>query len=289
MKYLKQQAAFTLIEIIMVISLMGIISAMLANMIGRQMASYSDTASRIELIQEGERILDIMTRDIRQSLPYSIGVTRTDQIGFTPVLQAARYRVAHGTHASSDILDFSQPDSSFQVLGSVNDFPGQYHMVVNHITSAKIDGLNVYAYDAPAGGALPEDSHVTTYGANLISRTADLDGDIINFSLPHRFSSESPTHKFYFVTGPIVYHCDPTLGRLIRYASRGFGRLPEAPNGGLIPSADLEIISTAITSCTFEYSVDNTAQQGLAIMTVNLADKTQSITLSRQVIVVNTP
>jgi len=93
MQQLKQQRGFTLVELVMVIVLLGIISAVLAPVITSNITAYRDTRSRNELIARGRLALERLSREIHQAVPNSLRLVTgtTNTIEFVTASNGGRY------------------------------------------------------------------------------------------------------------------------------------------------------------------------------------------------------
>ncbi len=259
---------FTLIELIVVIVIVGILSALGGQFIVAPVTGYVDLSRRARLVDQAEMALRRMQRDIRHALPNSVRVTG-NYIEMLLTEDGGRYRrypdPGPNPLIGKDILDFSVADTSFDVLGSLTRLPaaGQ-HLVVYNVTTAGASG-NAYA-------GTP-DNRTLISGGNF---------NQIEFAPGFQFANASPTQRFFVVDGPVTYACEN--GRLNRYD--GYAILPTQPTSGMGTAA---LVTRGISDCDFTYDPGATQRAGLVTMRLTLEEQGEQITLLHQVHVVNAP
>lgn len=86
-------SGFTLIEMILVIVLLGIISAVLAPVITSNVTAYHDTRTRSDLVARGRVALERLTREIHLAIPNSLRLVSgtTNTIEFVTISTGGRY------------------------------------------------------------------------------------------------------------------------------------------------------------------------------------------------------
>ena len=96
----------------------------------------------------------------------------------------------------------------------------------------------------------------------------------------------------FLVSGPVTWLCDPVNGTLTRYA----GYAIDSAQGNRDSDAELmaaganrQLVSDAISSCTFDYTPGTAQRAGLVSARLEVADSGERITLQHQVHVVNAP
>jgi MSHA biogenesis protein MshO len=260
---------FTLVELIVVIVIVGILSALGGQFIVAPITGYVDLSRRARLVDQAEMALRRMQRDIRHALPNSIRVTG-NYIEMMLTEDGGRYRRYPDPDpdptVGKDILDFSVPDGSFDVLGSLSRQPvaGQY-LVVYNVTAAGTTG-NAYAAAA--------DNRAAIAGTSTTDR--------IDLSPGFQFANASPTQRFFVVDGPVTYACED--GRLNRYDSYIIS--PAQLTSGMGAPA---LVTRGIGGCEFTYDPGATQRAGLVTMRLTLEEQGERITLLHQVHVVNAP
>lgn len=287
---------FTLIELIIVITIAGIVAVLAATMLGNQMLGFVDLTRRAKLVDQAHTAVIQMARDIRHALPNSLRTTSSagsSYLEFVPIKDAGRYRAVAGASAlESDILDFSAPDTSFQVIGrlpsvSVNDRLVIYNIGQVNAGGVPVRGANVYA-DVAVGAptAIPEPgSHVVT-DAGL-----SLSGDIMTITSGHQFSFQSSRKRFYVINQAQSFICDMANQRIVRY--QGYDLQSNQPSNLLAPplsgASSQSILIENVTECAFEYAPGNAQRSGLLTIALTVSENGERVRLAHQVHVDNSP
>lgn len=284
----RSSLGFTLIEMIMVITLMGIVGVITSNLIGRQMANYQDTTIRQTLVSSAEQAIEFIARDLRMALPNSIRVDATNQfIEYVPVHQAGRYRAVHGSHANSNILDFSSADNQFQVIGHLSTLPPSARIVINNTGAEGVAGLNIYG-GASVGPTPAAGSHVITPSATTVSFSTDAFGDLVSISPPFQFSGAAVSRKFQIVNFSRTFNCGSFGGDLVRYSNYAIqNNQPVDISLAPLSSATEVLVVSSVNSCSFEYANNDFLGSGLVTVSIELTSDGESIRLSKQIQVVN--
>ncbi len=259
------RAGFTLVELVVVIVIVGILSALGGKLIVAPVSGYMDLVRRTRLVDQADLALRRMQRDIRSALPNSIriggGGTALEFINTT---DGGRYRRYQDSAGNGDVLDFSAADSSFDVLGSLSRAPGAGQFIV--------------VYNVAAGGATGN-----AYGGDNRSPIGAA-STVANIELgpAFQFPLQSPYQRFFVVDEAVSYVCSG--GQLIRYDNYG---IPAAQS--LTPAKAASLVSPNVAACTFSYDPGTTERAGLVSLRLTLTEAGESVTLIQQVHVVNTP
>lgn len=269
------QSGFTLIEAVMVIVLTGILGVLATSFVA-PLQGYFDALDRAELSDVADTALRRMARDVRLALPNSVRVNtfgNDSYLDFLATTGGGRYRVALDADGEGDILDFTVPDTSFDVLGPTVDIEAGDQIVVYN--------LGVPDADAYEGNTLI--THVrrvasdTGTGLSTVSITSD-----------NPLPFDSPAHRFQIVHEQVRYICDLTTQRLTRYA----GFAIATPTATVPTSGSSALLASGVTACRFTYTPGSTQRIALVTMSLTLsnsADPLDSVTLLHQVHVQNVP
>lgn len=256
-----RQRGFTLVEAVVVIVITGILAGIVAVFITRPVEGYMDAVRRAELTDAADTALRRIARDLRLALPNSVVVTSdatSQTLTYVPTTGGGRYR-AEG----EDRLDFTQADTTFDVLGPAVTFAGGESIVVYN--------LGVPGADAYGGG------NRASYGGAA--------GSVTNVAIgAKKFPFESPSQRFQVVQGPVSYVCSPTGtggdGTLRRY-SYAFDTTPMLSGGPQLAGN--------VSACSLSYTPGVTERSGLVVMTLTLTQDGESVTLVHQVHASNVP
>ena len=277
----KAKAGFTLVELVIVISLIGVVAVMASTIIGQQMLGYVDTARRAQLVAKADAALSVMTRDLRNAVPYSIRISG-NAIEWVPIQGFGRYRKFPDT-GTGDVLDFSIADSSFDTFGALPTFATGNQLVIAN-SAAAASGYNLYQAVSD-GSSLPPGSHVvTTSGINVTSS-----GSQVALSAPFQFSQDSIASRFYVVNGAASYICNTGSATITRYQS--YPLQASQPSNGSAPplsTASSALLVGDVANCVFGYTALNQTH-GLVTLQMDLTLAGETISLVRFVHVENRP
>lgn len=276
-----RETGFNLVEMIVVIAITGILSAIVAVFIKGPVSGYIDTTRRAELTDVADTALRRISRDLHLALPNSVRVT-TDASGtqFLEFLQApagGRYRET----GPGDVLDFTAAagDTSFDYLTTplnvapYNVAAGQWVVIFNMSAS-------------DLSGSVPN-----AYVGNNRSRITGVAAGNIQINA-FRFPFESSGQRFQIVDTPVTYECNPTTGRLTRYwgytiqAAQPTALPVNTPSARLAGSANANVIG-----CNFMYTTGVTDRGSMVEMTLTVRNTTsnESVSLYHEVHVNNVP
>lgn len=176
----KQQAGFTLVELVLVIVLLGIIGAASTQFVRQGVGIYSDSVLRDNLQQQGRFAVERVSRELRNALPGSVRVGgaagSTQCIEFMPVKAASSYLepAAGVAKTTLEAVDFAYSFSSGDLLAI---YP--------------IDTASVYS----ASAVLASLSNVTSLAGNRQQL------QFSSFTFPY----ESPTQRLFVVDEPVSF------------------------------------------------------------------------------------
>ncbi|WP_224747021.1 prepilin-type N-terminal cleavage/methylation domain-containing protein [Pelovirga terrestris] len=243
---------FTLIELVVVIVIVGILSALGGQFIVAPVRGYVDLSRRAKLVDQAEMALRRMQRDIRHALPNSIPAVN-DALSLTMEvsIDGGRYRRYPGP-GFNDTLKFNTTDDSFEMLGAPN----------NGILERLAAGI-------PLDMVVYNTSPADTGNRQGVASIDPVAPHIVTLMSPWQFPQPSPQQRFYILErndSSVTYTCDgSTLTR----------------NG--------DLVTRNVIDCKFTYNPGATQRAGLVTLKLTLEEAEEEITLLHQVHVVNAP
>jgi len=279
-----RQRGFTLIEMIVVITITAIISAVVAVFLRAPIQGYFNASRRADLTDTADSAVRRISRDLHLALPNSVRVSSSGNpaIEFLQTRTGGRYRSATGTSTADNILDFSDPsDSSFELLGPALDLKSGDQIVVYNLGIPGADaylGDNIRALAAGGVGTTNTVQFVPVAG------------------LPYSFPFDSPNHSFQIVDTPVSYVCDlavaHTLSRYWGYNIQATALVWPSP-GAVGAGLQSAILAKNVTNCVFNYDSSTAggalARNGLVSIRITVGDASENVTLYSEVHVSNVP
>ena len=288
-----QTRGFTLVELVVVITLTAVIASFVGSNISRPIESFFDTTRRAHLVDTVELALSRMTREIRLALPNSIRVSGT-AIEFLRTLNGGRYRGQTDMLGAGDILDFTLSANTFDVLGPLDNF-GVVAVGAADETDC-IDGdsdcLVIFNTGQPAvcGGASGANAYCADNLAGIVAASATA----IEFSRAASgtaFPYASPDQRFHIVDTPVSFVCDPVAREIQRFVDYDISAAQAVPPVG----ATAALVVDKVTACSFSYDPGTATRAGLVSISIAISDVnvsqggTETVTLMQQVHVPNLP
>jgi MSHA biogenesis protein MshO len=278
------QRGFTLIELVVSITISGVLMGAVALMMGAPVQTYLEQSRRNELVDASNRISRTLAIDLQKALPNSV---RINDAGSTKVIQLIEvrdvlyYRDEPPADAGLPIADqelrFSSADNKFSAYGA---FSGDPSLVVlgSNGNEAYGSGNVLVSLATPAA---------TAFGPHAVS-----------FATPFQFANgPSPTNRLFAINGPITYVCNLNTGRVTRFTNHA--RNPSMPVDETAPQLNSagtksSIVATGVTACSVQCSLPagNPCQRTLtfaATVTRGNAPDDASINVMQQYPVENTP
>lgn len=238
---------FTLVELVVVIAILGILSAIAAVFIRRPIESYVDSVRRAELTDIADTALRRIMRDLRFALPNSVRVANPGGAGTAFYLEflmtsgGGRYRAEQTAAGTGNPLDFTAADSNFDVLGPMPTLAANDSIVIYNLGTG-FSGADAYAAAS---------NNRAVYSSNTATT--------ITLTAAKLFPLASPGNRFHVVPYAVTYACNPAAGvnEIRRHWNYGITatQTPTPPTLG--SSAQL---ARNVGACTITY--DQNAIQG---------------------------
>jgi MSHA biogenesis protein MshO len=256
-----QQHGFTLVELIVSITLLGILAVVAVPMLRTPMAAYMDAQHRADLAAELDASVAKMRDDLAQALPNSVRRTTLGPqqifIEFLQVRAWGRYRTsAKAAACPNDQLEFGLPgEGCFTALGPLQGaapVAGSDWVIANPIGPGSGVGGDPYfgGATAPAGGVK----------SRLLAAPLAVGTETRITVTPHSFALEPAVtaHQFYIVSGPVSYECNKTTGRLTRYAGYAIAAAQPTAFGAGVGTP----LATLINDCDMRPTATGAAGRG---------------------------
>lgn len=296
---------FTLIELVMVITILAIISAVLAVFIRMPVEGYFATVRRAELIDVADTALRRMGRDLRRAVPNSVRVTGACGAGaacfleFLPTTSGGRYRaageatticdadVANGTAPLQNMLYFSSSaDTCFEILGPQITFTAGDQIVVSNWGNT--------------GSSAYEGNTAATHVRRAYSGTTGAALSKVVMTSANPLPLESPSKRFQVIAGDeeaVTYACagvgtnasgDGT-GTLTRYWDYGIA----ANQPTAFAAGSSALIAENVSSCNIVYgslaAANPYTRNGVVAIVLGITRSSETINLYHEIHVDNLP
>ena len=269
----KSQRGFTLIEAIIVITITGIVAGMVAVFITAPVKGYFDSARRAELTDIADTAQRRISRDLRLALPNSVRVSGGNYLEFLQTSGGGRYRAAPDNSGGGFVLDFTQPTTSFDVLGPpVSTVPGAMNLIA--VYNLGISGADAYSAD---------NTSPMSAGGNTVTINA------------FKFPFASPANRFQIISYPVSYVC---AGVGTDASGNGTGTLTRYWNYSITPAQPTSfpsgtpsaLLARNVSNCSFTYNPQVITQRaGLVSAWLQITQSNESVSLYYEVHVSNVP
>jgi MSHA biogenesis protein MshO len=257
---------FTLVELITVIVVVAIITAVGSGFVVTALKSYQDSQQRAKLLQKGRLAIEQMTRQLRVALPYSLRVSGTGNcIEFMPIVGGANYL--------SPVPDTSNnaPTTTSIETSPVDLSPGLGNP--EHVAVGALSTAEIYTTAVPAG------------------RTgfASIGGPppVVNLANSHRFIRNSINRRLFLTDDPMRFCVrDGSL-----WEHRGYGLLITPMDDGAPGAQTLMVSGVAVPAGMQAFALSGGSEDRNTAILMNLTFEQggSAIQLGHQVLVRNVP
>lgn len=205
---------FSLIELIVVITLAAVIAVFLVFFLTTPVDAYFAQTRRSDLVDAEDRILRNLTIDVSTALPGSLRTTASGSVLALELLATTGVARYYGPGDKS-YLPPVQESAQELSTGSL-DSNGFY--TIGHYGPTTGAYLAVTRPGAPSAYAL---TGIMTSQFTIIVNAATSEDQVTLPGGGFTFSGASPTHSSFIVSGPVTYICDttPTVQTLRRYSN----------------------------------------------------------------------
>lgn len=246
---------FTLIELIVVITVLGVIMAGTAAYITNGMTAYSDTVRREDLAATGRLTIERITREIRTALPNSIRVSN-QCLEFLPIQTGSVY-----LSIPTDVASSSFSAAAFNLPAAT----GSRYVVVYPYT---VGSLYSTTNPSPMAG---------------LSSVSGSPTATVTMTSAHRFSDESPVQRF-FISGDPVSFC--VIGtQLYRYNAYGLNTIQITPpaSGAALLADNIQLSDSGNTVTPFSYTPGTLRRNGIVTLDFRFSSDNEWIRLTHEV------
>ena len=294
----RKRHGFTLIEMIVVISLIGIIAVIAGQNISRPVESFIDLSRRANLVDSADLILTRITREVRLALPNSVRLTNGGgsvpactasggsrcALEFLRTLDGGRYREELDTTAplTTNFLDFTLATDSFDVLANLNnltqiDSSGGASSEADCINGTT-DCLVIYNLGQTGANAYS--------GDNIAAIRATAPFEFIRAT---PFPFQSPQQRFHIVDTPVTFLCNSATQQINRIESYAIQAAQS-----LVPAGTTSLLSNDVERCEFHYAQGNSTRNAVLSIQITVSENNQSgaserVSLIQQVRIPNIP
>lgn len=209
-----RQHGFTMIEMIIGITVMGLLSMVMLPLLTMPATAYMDAQRRVELVDQLALVKAKLADDLSLAMPGSLRRTCSATACYLEYLEVravGRYRSQIGGttnfcgSVAANALTIGASDNCFTTLGSMSLSIATSPPVVNS-DYVGIEGLAGNPYSLAPAGRL---SRLTTY-------TPIADGVGIR-TANNVFPVASPRFHVYLISQPVTYACNTTTGIMTKY------------------------------------------------------------------------
>ncbi len=274
-------SGFTLIELVVAITLLGIVGGMAAVFLGNTVEGYSSLNRRDQLQTSLRMAVERISRELRHALPNSVctddgsGCNNPGGIVyFIRTVDAGEYQTRSGNYASGQaraaLPVTPSSASSFDVLSGtdLNAAAGQWIVVYN------TDNSDIYS----SGSRRQQINAISSKDTN---GTAPDDVDVIQFASSVSFPTHSPTRRFHVIeNNAVIFYLQGT--DLFR-AQSSFASPSSATAG------TEKLLLENVSACTFTYVPGSLLRSGLLRINITVDNGTESLQMIHEAQVYNAP
>jgi MSHA biogenesis protein MshO len=283
-----QSAGFTLIELVITITITVIVASFSAFMLSGPVSGFNDQARRAELVDSAESSLRRIGRDVRRALPNSVRITTNGSITtleLLNVVEGVRYRAGPPPGDANARLIFNTADGAFNSIGLFNAITKPFSSTTHY--------LSVYNVGVAGANAYELINVITPPGTQIdIDAAAEAGEDNVQLDPWFQFAYPSPRQRIYLIDTPVSFLCDTATEKLTRYAGYAIATNQADRDSAaelLAAGGVAALMSDNLTACTFTFTPGPAQRDGLVTMSLTVADACESIVLLQQAHIDNVP
>ncbi len=287
-----QQSGFTLVEIIIVISIMGIIGGLSSMIIGRSLDAYAALERRENLQTSVRLAVERISRELRHALPQSICVSdgancvsnSQNRFYFVPVEAMGRYQDRAGIYTSPPPI---QRDRLPVLPLSKNRFDVLSTNSANRLLNVTVNDWAV-VYSQNNADIYTGSNNVRQQISAVVQKDIQNDGDNTNdidqiqFSTTVSFANHSPSRRFYVVDNANQVTLFYLSGTNLYRDTTSFA-------SPVTPSGNQRLLMQNVQACTFTYTPGSQQRAGLLRIDITVSRQNETIQVIHNAHVYNTP
>jgi MSHA biogenesis protein MshO len=277
---------FTLVELVITITVASIVVAFMALFIVMPMNAYSTQTQQAALVDAADSALRFMARDLRSALPNSVRVTSSGTVTALELLataDGARYQDGGPLSNPALALDFTTADTAFATTVPFTQLTLPW--------SSNSYYLSIYNVGVPGANAYQMTNVITPAGTTItIAAGATANQNLVTLNPGSQFAFGSPGKRVYLVSGPVSYLCDTGAGMLTRYSGYSIASAQPVSAATLgAAGAAAALVAGNVGNCQFTLASGTAQRNALATLTLTITQNGQSVQLLNEVQVVNAP
>ena len=281
------EAGFTLIELVITMSITTIVVGFAALFINGPVKGFTDQVRRAELVDSAESSLRRMGRDIRRALPNSVRVRDVGSITALELLntvEGIRYRAGPPPGNADAWLNLAAADGAFNSIGLFDSITKPFSSTTHY--------LSVYNVGVAGANAYELLNVITPPGTEIEILVEAAGEDRVTMNPSFQFAYPSPRQRVYLIDTPVSYLCDTAAGTLTRYA----GYTITSNQADRDTAAELlaaggtaALMANNMSACTFTFTPGTAQRAGLVTLSLTVTQDGESIVLLQQVHIDNVP
>jgi len=266
-----RQPGFSMIELIVVITVLGILAAGTAIYLVRSMQAYTDAVRRDALTALARAATERVVRELRNAVPNSIRIATLSSAGvtthcleFMPIRRASAYLD----------LPLTTAISSFLAVPYGNPGPGNLHVVVYPYATSPLY----------AGGSPGQVADYDTTASDPATGT-------VRLNPAHQFNFASARKRFFIVTDPVSFCIDDGSNRLNRHATYGIVQPQAVPPAGTpaLLAENIYLLDGGASVTPFRYDPGDLSRAGVVTLDFRFMQEGEWVRLRQEVQIRNAP